>query len=387
MYGRNEKPYNIEQYSLTKRRELSYRVMTRISIYILSILLFLTSCKSKQEKIKPIAEKITESVYASGIIKSANQYSVFSKVNGVIAAIVVKEGDVVKKGDAIMRLVNTNAQLNTENAAIAAYYSAVNNNTEKLHELQIAINLAKLKMKEDDILQQRQQNLWNEGIGTKNELEQRQLTYKSSATAHQASQLRYTQLQKQINFQAKQSKNSLQIAASLEKDYTIKTDADGRVYHIVMKQGEMVNTLTAVAIIGDAGNFMLELQVDEFDINRIKQGQNIVLSMDSYKGQVFEASVTRINPIMNDRSKSFTVEAVFIKQPPVLYPNLTCEANIVIQQKENTITIPRSYLLAGDSVWIEKNKKKKVIIGLKDYQKVEVISGITLADFIYKPAL
>lgn len=108
--------------------------------------------------------------------------------------------------------------------------------------------------------------------------------------------------------------------------------------------------------------------------------------MDSYKGQVFEAIVSAVNPMMNDKSKSFTVEAVFIKQPTALYPNLTCEANIIIQQKEKAITIPRIYLLEGDSVWIEKDKKRKVIIGLKDYQKVEIISGVKVTDFIYKPA-
>ena len=95
---------------------------------ILLLLLFFASCKKKQEKIKPTEEKITESVYASGTIKSNNQYKVFSTVNGVISTIIVKEGDVVKKGDAIIKLVNTNAELNTENAALSADYAAANNN-------------------------------------------------------------------------------------------------------------------------------------------------------------------------------------------------------------------------------------------------------------------
>ncbi len=361
--------------------------MTNPFLKIILPLLFLASCKSKQEKIKPTEEKITESVYASGIIKSNNQYKVFSTVNGVIAEILVKEGDVVKKGEVIIKLVNTNAQLNTENAALSADYAAINTNAEKLNELQIAVNLAKAKMNEDAILQQRQQNLWNQNIGSKYELEQRQLAYKSSATAYQSANLRYIQLQKQISFQGKQSQNNLKIASSIKNDYSIKADVDGKVYNIIMKQGEMVNTISPVALIGDATNFKMELQVDEFDINKIKLEQKIILSMDSYKGQVFEATVTKINPIMNDRSKSFTIEAIFINQPVTLYPNLTCEANIVLQQKEKAITIPRNYLLAGDSVWIESKKKRKVVVGLKDYQKVEIISGITVNDFIYKPAL
>lgn len=361
--------------------------MIKFGALFLLLFLFIASCKSKQEKVKPKSEKITESVYASGIIKSINQYKVFSIVNGIIEALIVKEGDLVKKGDAIIKLVNTNVQLNTQNAELSANYSAINTNEEKLNELQIATKLAKAKMAEDGLLQQRQQNLWNQNIGTKNELEQRLLAYKTSATAYQAAKLKYTQLQKQISFQAKQSQNNLKIASAIKNDYTIKTHVDGRVYDIILKQGEMVNTLIPVALIGDANNFMIELQVDEFDINRIKIGQKIILSMDSYKGQVFKASVTKINPIMNDKSKSFTVEAVFIKQPATLYPNLTCEANIIIQQKEKAITIPRNYLLAGDSVWIENDKKRKVIVGLKDYQKVEIIDGISINDFIYKPAL
>lgn len=361
--------------------------MARLFIQIVLLFMLLQSCKSKTEKILPIQEAITESVYAFGIVKSTNQYRVFSAVNGLVAAILVKEGDVVKKGDAIIRLVNTNAQLNSENAALSADYNSVNANAEKLNELQSNINYAKAKMDADALLQARQQNLWNENIGTKNELEQRQLAYKSSVTAYEAATLRYTQLKKQINFQGSQSQRNLQIATSIKNDYTIKSDVDGRVYQIMMKQGEMVNTLNPVAVVGNAGVFITELQVDEYDINRIKLTQNILLSMDSYKGQVFDAVVTKIDPIMNEKSKSFTIEAAFIKQPVTLYPYLTCEANIIIQQKANAITIPRSYLLTGDSVIVEHGKRRKVITGLKDYQKVEIISGVTVNEYIYKPAL
>ena len=72
--------------------------------------------------------------------------------------------------------------------------------------------------------------------------------------------------------------------------------------------------------------------------------------MDSYKGQVFEAVIEKIDPLMNERSRSFTVEARFTTRPPSLYPNLTAEANIIIRTKENAITIPRAYLLNDSTV-------------------------------------
>lgn len=107
--------------------------------------------------------------------------------------------------------------------------------------------------------------------------------------------------------------------------------------------------------------------------------------MDSYKGDVFEAKVSKIYPLMNARTRSFSMEAEFLKQPSILYPNLTVEANIIIRAKEKALTIPRNYLLDSSMVLIAKDKKKTVVTGLKDYQKVEVINGITPADVIYKP--
>ena len=147
----------------------------------------------------------------------------------------------------------------------------------------------------------------------------------------------------------------------------------------------MVSPQTPVAVLGDADEFILELQVDEYDIARVKPGQKVLLNLDSYKGQVFEARVYKVNPAMNERTRSFTVEADFVTTPPTLYPNLTTEANIVIQTKQNALTIPREYLLDSSYVLTEGEEKVKVETGLKDYQKVEILDGLTKEDVIVKP--
>lgn len=359
--------------------------MIKITFQLTFLFAFFLACKDKQEKTKPVQESITESVYASGIVKSKNQYKVFSLVNGLIDKVLVTEGSVVKKGDALIQLINTTAELNAQNAQLSADYASVTANAEKLDELKISVDIAKTKMDNDALLLQKQENLWAEQVGTHNDLLQKQLIAKTSSNAHQTAKLRFRELQKQVSFQGKQSQKNLALAQKTNSDYTIKSDVDGKVYQLPMQKGEMVNTLSPVAIIGDDLAFLLELQVDEYDINRVKIGQKIALSMDSYKGQVFGCVVTKINPIMNDKTKSFTVEANFTKPPTTLYPNLTCEANIIIQQKIKTITIPRSYLLEGDFVMLEKKEKVKVKTGLKDYQKVEILSGVSVNNLIFKP--
>lgn len=351
---------------------------------IIIIVTSLLSCSRKVEKTNPTSESITESVYASGIVKSKDQYQVFSPVNGLIQKIYVAEGDTVKKEQALIKVTSETARLNTENAQLAADYGTVSANKDKLNEIQANINFLKSKKQNDSLLWEKQRNLWQQGIGTRNELDQRELAFKNDAAAYNAAIFRYNDLQKQLSFTAAQSKNNLQISKAVAGDFTVKSQVNGRVYSIAKEPGEMVTTQTPVAVIG-AGNFMLELQVDEYDIKKIIPGLQVLVTMDSYKNKVYEAKVTRIIPFMNDRTRSFTVEAVFDTQPTALYPNLSVEANIVIQAKKNTITIPRDYLVDDSLVLMPGSKKKKVVTGLMDYQKVEIVSGLNTTDEIIKP--
>lgn len=355
--------------------------------YFLFTLLFLTaiSCKKKIEETAPTIVNISESVYASGTVKSKNQYQVYATVNGLIQEIMVTEGDLVKKGDPLVKILNEPSRLNSSNAKLASDYADLKANADKLKAAKVNSELAFSKLKNDSLLFVRQANLRKQGVGSVVELEQRELAYKNSFTNYEVSLLTYHDLKRQLEFAANQAKNNLEISNALAGDYIIKADVDGRVYKILKEKGEFVNTLNPVAILGDASEFILELKVDEFDIVRLREGQKVLFTMDSYKGQVFEAQVTKIEPLMNEQSRSFTVNAKFISKPAILYPNLSVEANIVINTKEKALTIPRNYLIGDSVVLVNKNEKRRVTIGLRDYQKVEILNGLSASDVIYKP--
>ncbi|MGN6802050.1 MAG: efflux RND transporter periplasmic adaptor subunit, partial [Ginsengibacter sp.] len=261
----------------------------------------------------------------------------------------------------------------------------VSQNAEKLRELKNAIDLAKEKLDYDSSLLSRQQNLWKSDIGTRNDLERQELAYKNSLKAYNTAELNYTDFKKQLQLQDQQAQKNVSISKTVAANYAVKSEMDGKVYDVLVEEGEMVTPQLPVAIIGDANDFTLELNVDEYDISRIRIGQDILVNMDSYKPEVFTAKVTRIDPLMNNRTKTFLVKAAFVKRPAVLYANLSCEANIIIRSNEKAITIPRSYLLPGDYVLLQNNKRKKIVTGLKDYQKVEVVKGLSTTDIIRKP--
>lgn len=356
-----------------------------IQSLFLSFILLLHGCSDKTEKIRPVVQDITESVYASGIIKSKDQYQVFSKVNGIVENVFAEEGDIVSKGSPILSLTNETSRLSKENAALAAEFNDFKNNQNKLKELKINIGLAKSKMTNDSLMYVRQKDLWSKSIGSKTELEQRELMYLNSISAYESALLGYDDLNRQLNFASSQSRKNLLISKSLDNDYLIRSEIDGRVYSLSKSKGEMVGIQTPLAIIGDTGSFILEMQVDEYDILKIEPGKTALISMDSYKGNIFEATVTKINPMMNERTKSFLVEAVFKNQPEKLYPNVTFEANIVIREKKNALTIPRNCLLSDSLVLKSNGDTVYIKTGIKDYQKVEVLSGINKDDELARP--
>ena len=88
---------------------------------------------------------------------------------------------------------------------------------------------------------------------------------------------------------------------------------------------------------------------------------------------------------MNEKSKTFLVEAEFTVKPDVLYPGTSFEANIVIQSKQKALLIPRNYML-NDSVVVKANGEKAFVkTGLKDYLKIEILSGLKADDELIKP--
>ncbi len=347
----------------------------------------LAACKDKVKTISPIRENITESVYASGILKSQHQYQVFATVNGILDNILVDEGDTVRKGTPLFTILNESSRLSRESAQLGAELADYKSNQGKLDELKLNIDLAKSKMQNDSLLFVRQQSLWSQNLGSKVELERAELNFKNAKTVYLAAILRYKDEKRRLDLLSKQAQKNLQISQKNEGDFTITSNINGKIYSLLKEQGEMINTQSPLAVIGDTKDFILELQVDEYDITLISPGQQVKVTMDSYKGEVFDATITKVNPILNERSKTATVEAVFIKQPPALYPNLTLEANIILQVKENILTLPRQYIYKDQFVITQAGDTLTIRTGIKDYLKAEILEGISEKDILIRPGI
>ncbi len=354
--------------------------------WLLLTLVLLAGCRDKAERVKPVWSAISESVYAAGTVKSGRQYQAFASAGGIIQTVFVREGDSVRVGTPVLVIASDVQQLNQENAALAARYADVSANQSQLDDARQRIALQRRTMQNDLLQRTRQRQLWQQTIGTKLALEQKELAYAGSRAAYESAVLNYQTLQKQLEFAAAQSRKNLQIAQRQARDFVLRSKINGLVYQLYREKGEAVTPQTPLALLGEARHFVLEMQVDESDIVKIRPGQLVLATLDSYKGQVFTARVSAISPMMNTSSRTFQVDAAFVSQPPVLYPFVSFEANIVLQTKTKALLIPRRLLVDDSTVRKADGQLARVKTGLRDYQMVEILAGLTPADELTAPA-
>lgn len=354
-----------------------YTILTSLA------LIFLISCKGKKETIYPEHRDIVESVYASATVKAQNQYNAIAPVAGLLLSNLVKEGDTVKAGQLIAQIDNTNPALNAENARLALE-QAQKNRSRTLDELDAQISTASEQHRLDSLNYFRQKELWAKNIGTKSQLETRKLAFDASGNNLRALRSRYIQTKNQLSTAIDQASNNYSITSRSSGDFNITSKINGRVYALNYEPGELVTTQKPVAVVGDAGNFVLEMTVDEVDISRILIGQKAVLTLDAYRNELYEAEIVKIYPSLDSRSQSFIVEADFTKSPGRMYPGMSAEVSIIIGEKKNVLVIPVDYLTKDGKVLTE-NGEIAVKTGIRNLEMVEILNGIDKTTKLIRP--
>ena len=344
------------------------------------------SCRGEVNRLKPEVTSLTESVYASLTVQPESLYYAYAAAGGIIKANLVTEGDDVATGQTLVEIENANPELNAKNALLALDLARENFSGAKgvLPEMESQISAARLKFINDSVNYTRQKSLWEQKIGSKGDYDMRKLAYETSLNEIARLQSRYRQTKNQLETQLRQAEVNYATSLNTKGDFSVKSLIEGKVYELTTKPGEIVLPQEPVAMLGSRNIFILEMQVDEVDIAKISEGQKALARLDAYDKDIFEATVSRIYPKMDARSQTFKVEAVFNSQPPKLYPGLTGEANIITAVKEKTLTIPYEYLINGNKVKTDDGEIT-ITTGIKNFERVEILSGIDTNDYIYKP--
>jgi len=348
--------------------------------YSLALLLIsLLGCGKKNETIQPVTKPLMEAVYASGFVVSDQEYQLFSQADGNLSEILVKEGETVRKGQPIL-IISSVQQSARYAMAKETYEQAKRNSGPVINELEANFASAKTKMQFDSINFVRYNNLLKAGATTRLDYDRAEILYKNSRNDYDAIKNRLIKTKNELELSISNAESQLKIAAEESGNYVLRSEIDGMVFKLMKERGELVRRSEAIAVVGKPDQFFLKLSIDELDIQRVKEGQSVVVKIDAYPNTVFRGKVTKVYPLVDTRQQSLRVDAILNEKLPNLFSGLAVEANIIIREKENALVIPRLAIQPGDSVWIiDVNDKKKIKItrGIETLEETEITEGIT----------
>lgn len=165
---------------------------------------------------------------------------------------------------------------------------------------------------------------------------------------------------------------------------------DGEVIVRAVEPGQTVTSNDALIVLSD--RLIVEAQVDETDIGRVKVGQLADIGLDAYPEVKVKGAVDHISyesEIINNVT-IYKVDILPEKVPEVFRSGMSANINIVEKGRENALLIPLNAVIEEKNdkfVMIKKHRgaspeKVKVVLGISDDSNVEVLSGVNPGDRI-----
>jgi membrane fusion protein (multidrug efflux system) len=272
---------------------------------------------------------VAASYSGTAALEALGESQVVAKTSGVALAVLVEEGQVVRAGQALVRL-----------------------DPDRLR-LQVAQAEAQMRKLEN------------------NYRRAQQLVEQQMISANDVDQIKYDL----------ENARAFYRAAALELSYTTVTaPISGVVASRSIKTGNFVQINTPIIRIVDQSRLEATLNVPERELSTLKAGLPIALAVDALPGKVFQGKVDRIAPVVDSGSGTFRVVGSFASDG-VLQPGMFGRIRIDYDQRANALVVPRVALLDdGDpAVFAVRNGKAArvpVKVGYVDGEWIEVREGL-----------
>lgn len=311
---------------------------------------------------------IVQKTVATGSVVPREEIEIKPQVSGIINALFVEPGDLVKEGDLIARV-----QVIPDMVSL--------NNAENRAEV------AQLNFDQAERNFNRQKNLFDQKVISESEFQNAQLQFNNSKT------------------ELETAKNNLQIVreGATQKAGTssltlIKSTVTGMVLDVPVKRGNQViesntfNDGTTVATIADMDDMIFEGLIDESEVGKLKVGMNLMISVGAIQGETFNAQLEYIAPKGTETNGAiqFEIKAeVTLDSAQFIRAGYSANADIVLAQRDSIMRIDEKLLQFEDEQpYVEvltgnqSFERRDLNLGLSDGLKVEVISGLEAGDKI-----
>ncbi|MFL9830410.1 efflux RND transporter periplasmic adaptor subunit [Flavobacterium sp. ARAG 55.4] len=362
---------------------------------------------------KVVPMTIVETVSATGKIQPEIEVKIAPEVSGEIILLNVKEGQVVKKGDLLVKI---NPDL---------YTSSYNRSLSNLSGSKAGLTQSEASFKEAKSSYERNKTLYEKGIISKSDWDKAIASYEVAKATKQNAFYTVQSASASVN----EAKDNLGRT-------TIYSPADGTISVLNVELGERVLGTqqmagTELLRVANLNNMEVEVDVNENDIVKIKEGDEANVEVDAYLKKKFKGVVTSISnsassDLTADQVTNFKVKVRILKESyedllqgkPETYspfrPGMTATVDIITKTRKNVLAVPISAVVVKsdttavsvldkkmpeekeenknaapksdkkfECVFLKVGDKAKITIvktGIQDDTNIEILSGVKKGD-------
>jgi HlyD family secretion protein len=350
---------------------------------------------------------IARSVVARGKIEPLSKVEVKSKANGIIKALLVDVGDMVKEGAILAELDKEDLQAQVREAKATQEGEEAN-----LHSAIAAAAKARIEAANPDLEFarrdfERAQGLFKEKIASQQALDDASRAYEMARNHQQLLDASVNTADAQVeqaHARVAAAKASLDRAEENLRYTTIRAPISGIVLTRPTEVGDAVSSIlnlgsaaTLIMTLGDLSSVYIKGEVDEADIGKAACGQHVRTRVESFPTESFEGIVKRIDPMGKEQNNVTTFEVrVTISNPDgKLRVNMTANAEIVLEEHKKALLVPEASLVYDKdknvSVQVYDLAKKEgwhkapLKVGISNGQRTEVLEGLKEGDKLVLP--
>ena len=286
----------------------------------------------KVVEVKPTKNKVIKSVTSSGVVKSTYDADLAFLATGKISKINVKENQIVKK-NALLAVLNTSSAQESANALKNASESIQND--KKIYKEKYADDLKAAGGREN-----------------------------------------YETTLKKYDDQIQQAEASYRSQLGVLPNYYIYAPFEGTVVDVVKESGENITGGSTLIKIADLTKLYFEVNLDQEDLENLKVGQSVKITLDAYPNNPFDGKVLEMPSFAKEEgtTKQFPVKIEIMKNDKTVLLGMDGDAEITVNETSeavNSLIFDEVFKETDKSpfVWIltsnNKLKKEYIEIGLE----------------------
>ena len=342
-------------------------------------------------------DKFYEYLDVEGIVQPKLTIKLNSFESGSVERIVAEDGSVLKTGDTILVLTNTELirtvederdELAKQQVSYREKQIQMERKTSELKRQSLETTYKLDRLSKENVLNEEEYNI---GIKSKAQYEVAadEYVFNKENTRLILEELRHDSLLNIIqtdlirNDLTREEKSFERSRERLEK-LIVRAPVDGQLSFVSVIPGERVNTGTNIGEMKVIDQIKINTRVSEYYIDRIVVGLPAAVT---YQDERYLLKVTKINPEIRDRQ--FEVDLVFTgRMPENTRIGKNFRIQIELEQPEEAIVIPRgNFYQSTGGQWIfklnpssDKAVKVPISIGRQNPRQYEVLGGLNPGD-------